>query len=181
MILPQPLDDKLTQLANTNLPFDAPDPKDPTNIWNNGGLQSKADLLFKLSPATVMDSGTDQPTRFRVLDQMAPGAYLIFVNGSIALYNSLYANTLRSQYRICDPTNMQMGTNEQYAGQRFCIDQGKTPLPMDSKGRPYCPYPSNVGITTEQYSAWGVYEAQQIGADPGLVKTWSDWVAQMWP
>jgi len=172
---------KLAQLANTNLPFDAPDPTDPTNIWKNDGLQSKADLLFKLSPATVMDSGADQPTRFRVLDQMAPGAYLIFVNGSIALYNSLYASTMRSQYRICDPSNMQMGTNEQYAGQRFCIDQGKTPLPLDSKGRPYCPYPANVGITTEQYSAWGIYEAQQIGADAALVKTWSDWVSEMWP
>ena len=172
---------KLAQKANTDLPFDAPSPTDPTNIWANGGLQSKADLLFKLSPATVLDSRADQATKFRVLEQIAPGAYLIFVNGSIALYNSLYANTLRSQYRICDPSNLQMGTNEQYAGQRFCIDDGRTALPVDSKGQPYCPYPANDGYTTEQYSIWGVLAATQLGADPALVKTWSDWNDQMWP
>ena len=172
---------KLAQKANTDLPFDAPNPTDPTDIWTNGGLQSKADLLFKLSPATILDSGTNQPTRFRQLEQIAPGAYLIFVNGSIALYNSLYANTMRSQYRICDPTNMQMGTNEQYAGQRFCIDAGRVPLPLDSNGLPYCPYPSNDGYTTEQYSIWGVMAATQLGADAGLIKTWSTWNDQMWP
>jgi hypothetical protein len=112
---------------------------------------------------------------------MAPGAYLIFVNGSIALYNSLYASTVRSQYRICDPNNTQMGTAEQFAGQRFCIDAGKTPLPTDSKGRPYCPYPANDGYTTQQYSVWGVMQAQQLGADPALIETWSDWVTLMWP
>ena len=172
---------KLAQKANTTLAFDAPNPSDPTNIWVNGGLQSKADLLFKLSPATILDSGTDQPTRFRALDQIAPGAYLIFVNGSMALYNSLYSSTKRSQYRICDPNNMQMGTNEQFAGQRFCIDAGRTPLPLDSKGKPYCYYPSNDGFTTQQYSAWGVLAATQLGADAGLIKTWSTWIDQMWP
>jgi len=35
---------KLAQKANTNLPFDAPNPAAPTDIWTNGGLQSKADL-----------------------------------------------------------------------------------------------------------------------------------------
>ena len=172
---------KLAQKANTNIAFDSPNPMDPTNIWANAGLQSKADLLFKLSPATIMDSGAEQPTRFRALDQIAPGAYLIFVNGSIALYNSLYASTTRAQYRICDPSNMQMGTAEQFAGQRFCIDAGRTALPTDSKGRPYCYYPANDGFTTQQYSAWGLLEAKQLGADASLVKTWSDWVDKMWP
>jgi hypothetical protein len=172
---------KLAQLANTNISFNTPSPTDPTNIWVNSGLQSKADLLFKLSPSTVLDSGTNQPTQFRALEQIAPGAYLLFVNGSIALYNSLFSNTMRSQYRICDPTNTQMGTPEQFAGQRFCIDAGRTPLPTDSKGMPYCPYPSNVGYTTQQYSFWGVMAAQQLGADAGLVKVWSDWNNQMWP
>ena len=172
---------KLAQKANTNIPFDAPDPKDPTNIWVNQGLQSKADLLFKLSPAVILDSGIGQPTKFRALEQVAPGAYLIFVNGSIALYNSLYSTTTRSQYRTCDPSNMQMGTGEQYAGQRFCIDAGRTSLPTDSNGQPYCLYPANDGFTTEQFSIWGVMAATQLGADAGLLKTWSNWNDQMWP
>ena len=172
---------KLAQKANTNIPFDAPDPKDPTNIWVNQGLQSKADLLFKLSPAVILDSGSGQPTKFRALEQVAPGAYLIFVNSSIALYNSLYSTTTRSQYRICDPSNMQMGTSEQYAGQRFCIDTGRTSLPTDSNGKPYCLYPANDGFTTEQFSIWGVMTATQLGADAGLLKTWSNWNDQMWP
>jgi hypothetical protein len=172
---------KLAQKANTNLPFNAPDPNNPGNIWNNGGLQSKADLLFKLSPATILDQGFNQPNRFRALEQIAPGSYLTFVNGSIALYNSLYANTTRGQYRICDPNNTQMGIAEQFAGQRFCIDAGRTPLPVDGQGRPYCWFPSNDGFTTEQQSVWGVMESTRIGADPGLVKTWSDWIDRMWP
>ena len=172
---------KLAQKANTSLPFDAPNPAAPTDIWTNGGLQSKADLLFKLSPAVILDQGFNQPNRFRALDQIAPGSYLIFVNGSIALYNSLYTSTTRSQYRICDPNNTQMGIAEQFAGQRFCIDAGRTPLPIDGQGHPYCWYPSNDGFTTEQQSVWGVMESTIIGADPGLVKAWSDWIDRMWP
>ncbi|HXK16465.1 MAG TPA: hypothetical protein VNG33_01575, partial [Polyangiaceae bacterium] len=172
---------KLAQKANTDLPFDAPKPSEPDNIWVNGGLQSKADLLFKLAPATILDRGQGQVSRYRALDQIAPGAYLIFVNGSIALYNSLYANTMRSQYRICDPNNMQMGTNEQFAGQRFCIEAARVPLPLDAQGHPYCYYPANDGFTTSQFSVWGIMAATQLGADPGLIKTWSTWVDQMWP
>lgn len=172
---------KLAQKSNTNISFNTPSPTDPTNIWVNSGLQSKADLLFKLSPATVMDDGAGNPTRFRLIEQIAPGAYLLFVNGSIALYDSLYADTMRSQYRICDPSNTQMGTAEQFAGQRFCIDSGRTPLPTDSQGHPYCPYPANDGYTTEQYSVWGVMAATQLGGDPALIKTWSDWNDRIWP
>jgi hypothetical protein len=172
---------KLAQKANTDLPFDAPNPSAPDDLWSNAGIQSKADLLFKLAPATIMDRGPGQPTRYRALDQVAPGAYLTFVNGAIALYNSLYADTLRSQYRICDPNNVQMGTNEQFAGQRFCIEADRVALPVDDQGRPYCYYPANSGFTTSQFSVWGILQATELGADPALVKTWSAWVDQMWP
>ncbi len=172
---------KLGQLANTKIPFNQPDLADPTNIWRNRGLQSKADLLFKLSPAVVMDSSYDQRTRFRLLDELGPGTYLKFVNAALSAYAALYFDTSPSQYRICDPSNTQMGTPEQFAGQRFCIDASRTDLPTDSKGHPYCPYPSNVGYTTEQFSVWGVIIGTQLGADPDRLRRWSAWNDRMWP
>jgi hypothetical protein len=172
---------KLFQLANTNIPFNQPDPTDPTNIWKNAGMQSKADLIFKLSPSVILDYSSTQPSRFHVLDQIAPGTFLTFVNGSIAAYGSMFFNTTPGEYRICDPTNMQLGTNELYAGQRFCIDAARTPLPTDSNGQPYVYYPSNVGFTTEQFSVYGVIAATKAGADPTLVQQWSNWNNTMWP
>jgi hypothetical protein len=171
---------KLFQLANTSISFNTPDPSDPTNIWKNSGLQSKADLLFKLSPAVVLDYHADQPTRFRLLDQIAPGTYLTLVNAAIAEYGTMFFGTSPGQYRICDPTNMQMGTNEQYAGQRFCSDAARRALPNDSNGQPYCPYPANDGFTTEQFSVYGVIAATKLGADPTLVQAWSAWNDKMW-
>jgi hypothetical protein len=178
---------KLSQLANTNLPFDAPDPSDPTNEFSNQGIQSKADLLFKLSPAVIMDPQPGTPGQFRQLDAVAPGTYLLFLNGTIANYASMFFNTTPTTpsppapYRVCDPTNMSMGEPEQYAGQRFCIDASRTPLPTDSNGKPYCPYPANDGYTTEQYSVWGAMEAGNEGADPTLVQDWVNWNNVMWP
>jgi hypothetical protein len=172
---------KLAQLANTNIPFDQPNPSDPTNIYSNAGMQSKADLLFKLAPAVVMDPHAGQSGRFRTLDQIAPGTYVQFLNASIAAYGALYFGTTPGQFRVCDPSNMQMGTAEEYAGMRFCIDASRTPLPTDSNGKPYCPYPSNDGYTTEQFSVWGVTEATNEGADPGLVQSWNAWNNVMWP
>jgi hypothetical protein len=153
---------KLSQLANTNLPFDDPDPSDPTNEESNGGIQSKADLLFKIAPAVIMDSYTGTPGRFRTLDQIAPGTYLQFLNGSIAAYGQMYFGTTPSEYRVCDPNNMSMGGPEQYAGMRFCVD-------------------SSDGYTTQQYSAWGVIEATNEGADPTLVQSYDTWNKVMWP
>jgi hypothetical protein len=104
------------------------------------------------------------------------------VNANLSMYAALYFGTTRSEYRICDPNNMQIGnTPEPFAGQRFCIDSGRTPLPTDSQGQQYCPYPANDGYTTEQYSIWGVLEATSEGADATLVKGWSDWNNAMWP
>ncbi len=172
---------KLAQLANTNIPFDQPDPSDPTNLYQNGGMQSKADLLFKLAPAVVMDPQAGQAGRFRLLDQIAPGLYLLFLNASISMYADLYFNTTPGQYRVCDPSNMQMGTAEQFAGMRFCVDAARSPLPTDSQGHPYCPYPSNDGYTTQQFDAWGLLEGAREGADSALMQRWSNWDAQMWP
>ena len=172
---------KLSQLANTDIPFDQPNASDPSNLFANSGGQSKADLLFKLSPAIVLDGGANQPTRFRLLEQTAPGLYLALVNGMVSNYDELFTSTTRDQYRICDPDNMQLGNPESYAGQRFCIDAARTPLPLDAQSQPYCPYPSDNGYTTAQYSLWGVLAATQVGADAQLVKRWSDWNDRMWP
>ena len=172
---------KLAQLANTDISFNTPNPANPQDLYSNSGMQSKADLLFKLSPSNVLDNGVKQPTRFRLIEQIAPGTYLQFVNGCIASYDALFGNTARSEYRICDPSNMALGGAEQYSGMRFCIDATRTPLPLDADGKPYCPYPAANGYTTEQYSVWGVIAATQLGADAALVNRWSDWNDRMWP
>jgi cytochrome c553 len=172
---------KLSQVVTSNIPFDSPDPKDPTNINKNAGMNSRADELFKLVPSNVFDQHANQPSRFRLLEDLAPGAYVQFVNAMISAYGTLFFATSRSQYRICDPNNMQLGGPEQYAGQRFCSDASRTPLPIDGQGQPYCPPPSNDGYTTEQYSVWGVIAATKLGADAGRVKNWSDWNDRMWP
>jgi hypothetical protein len=128
-----------------------------------------------------MDPQTGQSGRFRTLDQIAPGTYVQFLNASIAAYGALYFGTKPGQYRVCDPSNMQMGTAEEHAGMRFCIDASRTALPTDSNGKPYCPYPANDGYTTEQFSVWGVTEATNEGADPSLVQSWNTWNNVMWP
>jgi hypothetical protein len=172
---------KLAQLANTDLPFDAPAASDPTNLYANAGMQSKADLLFKLSPAILLDSDAATPSRFRLLDQIAPGLYLLFVNGMLSSYDTLFTGTARSQYRLCDPNNTQLGGPEPSSGMRFCIDAARTPLPIGADGLPYCPYPADNGFTTEQYSVWGAGAASRQGADASLVQRWSDWNDRMWP
>jgi hypothetical protein len=129
----------------------------------------------------MMDFVPDQPTRFRLLDELAPGLHVMLVNATLSAYAALFFDTSPSQYRICDPTNIQMGVPEPYAGQRFCSDAARTALPVDSKGRPYCLYPANVGLTTEQFSFWGVMMGTQLGANAALVQRWSAWNDRMWP
>jgi len=173
---------KLAQLANTEIPFDSPDPKDPQNLFANQGIQSKADLLFKLAPTTIMDNGPagNEQTRFRLLEQIAPGIHLLFVNGTIALYNSLYANTDPAKYRRCDPSNTSFGQPEQQSGFRYCVDAARMPFEMNDQGKPHLPG-SWDNWTTMQYVAWGAYEGGLMGADPALVKTYQDWVDRVWP
>lgn len=172
---------KLSQLANTDLPFDAPSKSQPTSLFANAGMQSKADLLFKLSPAQLLDSDSKTPSRFRALDRITPGLYLSFVNASLASYLALFAETTRDQYRVCDPNDLQLGGPEPFAGMRFCIDAGRTPLPLGKDGQPYCPYPVGNGFTTAQYSVWGAGAARDLGADAGLVGRWSEWNDRIWP
>ncbi len=171
---------KLAQLANTNLPFDAPDPQEPENLFKNQGMQSKADLLNKLSPTAMVDTGPTDRNRFHQLDEIAPGVYLLLLNAHINLYNSLYSATDPKAYRRCDPSNMSLGVPEQKSGQRFCADPTRTPFPLNEQGQEYLPF-SFDGWTTQQYSMWGVKMATQAGADAARVKVWSDWNARMWP
>ena len=172
---------KLAQLANTTLPFDVPSTSEPNNLFANKGIQSKADLLFKLAPANLMDHATNQPIRYRLLDQIGPGVHVLFVNGVISQYTTFFGMTKRSDYRLCDPSNTSMGTPEPFAGQRFCLDKAKTPLPKDAQGQRYCYYPANSTYTTEQFNTWGLLSAAKMGADPALIKPWADWSARVWP
>lgn len=171
---------KLAQLANTDLPFDAPDPQEPENLFKNKGMQSKADLLNKLSPTAMVDSGPTDRNRFHQLDDIAPGVYLLLLSAHVQLYNSLYSQTDPAAYRRCDPSNLSLGVPEHKSGQRFCADAKRTPFPLNDQGEEYLPF-SFDGWTTQQYSMWGARMAGQVGVDPARVKVWSDWNARMWP
>ncbi len=144
-------------------------------------VHSRADLLFKNAPSVILDgtvssdgSASDSPSKFRVLDEIAPGTYLMFVNAMISHYNQMFADTVLSQYTLCTAANT-------FDGQRYCIDAARTPLPKDSKGQTMCGYPANSSFTTAQYSVFGVMAATQAGADAALVKRWSDWNDRTWP
>lgn len=174
---------KLAQLANTNLPFDAPDPNDPNNLFRNGGLQSRADLAnHKLGVGEVVDRGPDtwEKSRFRELETVTPGLHLKFINSSISLYNKMYADTTYAQWRRCDP-NARFGDEiESKSGFRFCLDPQRTPLPLNSKGQPHL-VGGWVDWTTQQYTLWSVMSARNHGAEPARLKVFSDWVDRMWP
>jgi hypothetical protein len=174
---------KLAQLANTNLPFNVPDPTDPTNLFKNKGLQSKADLAnHKLGIGEVVDRGPDdwEKTRFRQLDSVTPGLHLMFINSSISLYNTMYANTTYEQWRRCDPNAMFGTESEIKSGFRFCLDAKRTPLPLNDKGQPHL-VGGWVDWTTEQYTSWSVISARNHGAEAQRLKTFSDWTTKMWP
>lgn len=173
---------KLSQLANTNLPFDAPDPADPTNLHRNQGIQSKADLLNKLSPTGILPKRLSEPNanRYVDLDSILPGLHVMMLNGSIALYNGFFAGSDISTFRRCDPNNTTLGGPEQKSGFRFCVDATRTPLPSDAKDPQYLPW-SWDQWTTEQYSTWGVIAAKALGADTARVTTWDEWNHSVWP
>jgi hypothetical protein len=173
---------KLSQLANTKLPFDAPDAMDPMNLTRNQGIQSKADLLNKLSPTGVLPKRLNEPAanRYVDLDAIMPGLHLLMLNGSIALYNGFFAGSDVSTFRRCDPNNMSLGGPEQKSGFRFCVDASRTPLPVDDKAQPYLPWSCDQW-TTEQYSSWGVMAATALGAEPKRVAAWDAWNQSIWP
>ncbi len=178
---------KLAQLANTDIPFNQPDPNDPTNLNKNLGVQSRADLVnHKLGVGEVVDRGpaVSERTRFRLLDSVAPGTHLLFINGSISLYNKLYAATTYGQYRRCDPNASFSGDPlhdpEPESGFRFCLDAKRTPLPLNSNGQPHLVGSWNEW-TTEQFTTWGIVSAGNHGAEPARLKVLSDWDNLMWP
>jgi hypothetical protein len=173
---------KLSQLANTDLPFDAPDPNDPSNLHRNGGIQSKADLLNKLSPTGVLPKRLNElnQNRYVDLDSILPGLHLLMLNGSISLYNSFFAGSDVSTFRKCDPNNTSLGGPEQKSGFRFCVDAQRTPLPLDDQGQQYLPW-SWDQWTTEQYATWGVMASQALGAEPARLATWDAWNQSVWP
>jgi len=190
----QPIRAKLGQLANTNIPFNSPiDPSKPYDVVNNTGLQSKADLLFTLAPTGLLDAGPTpwERSRYHALEAVQPGLYVKVLNGSLFAYNKLYSLMERAPYRTCDPTNSTIGTRdghgEDWAGQRFCADRSRTPLPMgggpgqDNQGYPGLYLPYDYKWTTEQYIAWGIIAAPKAGADAARVKVMADWYARMWP
>jgi len=174
---------KLAQLANTNLPFNAPDPADPANLFLNKGIQSRADLAnHKLGFGEVVDRGPSagERTPFRQLDDVQPGLHVKFINSAIALYNTLYADTTYAQWRRCDPNASFAGEPEIRSGFRFCLDASRTPLPLNSVGQPHL-VGGWVDWTTEQYINWSIISAGNHGADPVRLKTSADWYQRMWP
>jgi hypothetical protein len=173
---------KLAQLANTDIPFNEPDPVEPDNLFKNRGLQSKADLLFKLAPTGVLHWGAadNQQTNFRHLDALLPGLHLMFVNGSIAMYNAFFAGHEPSEYRRCDPNAFFGSDPEPNSGFRFCVDMARTPLPVDGDGKPYRPW-SWTDWTTEQYLSWGILASEQLGAEATRLQAWEDWRDAIWP
>jgi len=174
---------KVAQLANTNLPFNVPDPSDPNNLFKNAGIQSKAALAnHKLGVGAVVDTGPDdrEKTRFRQLDTVTPGLHLMFINSSISLYNSMYANTTYEQWRRCDPNGRFGNEIESKAGFRFCLDPQRTPLPLNSQGQQHL-VGSWTDWTTEQFTTWSVISARNHGAEAQRLKTFSDWTNRMWP
>ena len=173
---------KLSQLANTDIPFNEPDPVEPDNLFKNKGIQSKADLLFKLAPTGVLHTGQkdDQKTRFEQLDAIAPGLHLMFVNGSIALYNGFFAGSTPEQFRRCDPNTLFGSDPEPKSGFRFCVDAARTPLPVDDMGQVYLPW-SWSDWTTEQYLSWGLLAAAELGVEPSRLQLWTDFRDGIWP
>jgi len=173
---------KLAQLANTNLPFNQPDPAAPTDLFRNMGHRSRASLaIHKLGVGEVVDRGPDdwEKSRFRQLDAVAPGLHLMFINSSISLYNALYANTTYEQWRRCDPTALFGSELEIKSGFRFCLDQKRTPLPLNSKGQLHL-VGGWVDWTGEQYIDWSVMSARNHGAEAQRLKVLSDWAGRMW-
>lgn len=173
---------KLSQLANTDLPFDAPDPNDPLNLHRNQGIQSKADLLNKLSPTGILPKRLNEPqaNRYVDLDAILPGLHVIMLNASISLYDEFLFGENVSEFRRCDPNNTTLGGPEQKSGFRFCVDAARTPLPLDDKGNQYLPW-SWDQWTTEQYSTWGVIASTALGADPARIAAWNAWNQSVWP
>lgn len=174
---------KLAQLANTDLPLNQPDPREPNNLFKNLGHNSKASLVVhKLGVGEIVDRGPEnwERTRFRLLDDVTPGLHLKFINSSLSLYNSLYANTRYEEWRRCDPNATFGSEPEVKSGFRFCLDQQVPPLPLNNQGQPHL-VGGWVDWTSGQYIKWGAISARNHGADPARLQVLDDWIKRMWP
>lgn len=175
---------KLAQLANTDISFDTPDPNEPNNLFRNTGMNSRADLLFKLGVAEITHRGAQayQQTKFTKLDAIQPGLHLKFVNSALELYDDFLGDSTSEQFRRCDPTAMMFGDSGEFeskSGQRFCLDAVRTPLPVDENGEPYLPG-GWVDWTTEQNISWGIIAARQLGADEARVERLETWLESLY-
>jgi hypothetical protein len=171
---------KLAQLANTNISFNTPDANEPNNLFKNTGMNSKADLLFKLGVAEITHRGAAnyQQTIFTRLDAIEPGLHVMFVSSAVAMYNAFFEGSTADQWRRCDPNAMMFGDSGEFeskSGQRFCLDAVRTPLPLDENDQPYLPG-GWVDWTTEQHISWGILAARQLGVEEARVKVLEDWL-----
>lgn len=174
---------KLAQLANTDLPLNQPDPREPANLFKNLGHNSKASLVVhKLGVGEIVDRGPEnwERSRFRLLDDAVPGLHLKFINSSLSLYNALYANTRYEEWRRCDPNALFGSELEVKSGFRFCLDQQVPPLPLNNQGQPHL-VGGWVDWTSGQYIKWGAISARNHGADPARLQVLDDWIKRMWP
>jgi hypothetical protein len=173
---------KQAQVANTKIPFNQPDPRAPNELFLNTGLQSKADLLFKISPTGLLPKKLTEPEAnfFATFDALMPGLHRMILNGNISLYNDFFDGANPAAFRRCDPNNLTLGPPEHQSGHRFCVDAGRKPLPMDAPGRQYLPWSSDTW-TTEQHGTWGVIAATAFGADAARVAKWNAFNLSIWP
>jgi hypothetical protein len=147
------------------------------NLIQNSGRYGRAQAVKHLAPANFMDLSANNHTPYLAFDEYQPGVQLLIANGAIAQFNDLFAATQAEDWRRCDPNDTQLGEPEPYAGFRYCLDETVAPLLMDDNGGYYV---QPGATTTAQTNAYGLWKAQQQGAEATRVASWSEWVDRMW-
>jgi len=159
------------------------DPNQP-DLFANAGRYGRGQVAKHLTTTNFLDNANRDGvsrTRFAFLDDVQAGMYMKVVNGAIAQFNSLYVTQPLNNWRRCDPANTQLGEPENVAGFRYCLDAGKTALGTYADGGRFMNANALYQVTTEQTEQYGVWKATQLGAEPGRLKVWSDWVKAAWP
>ncbi|WP_431052444.1 hypothetical protein [Roseateles sp. L2-2] len=175
---------KLAQYVNNGYPISKPDPAAPNIPERDQGNNGRAKALFHVTPTLYVDGGeaynsTSPQSRYRLYDTLQPGLYKMALNGSIQMFNQLYATQPVSAWRRCDPNALIAGEPEETTGFRFCLDRAINPLPSDGKGSVQLPF----GARTDQIVRYGLIKTKELGTgiEPARLKTWSDWVGAAWP